>query len=331
MRYMKKMESAALALVVATVLSACGGGGESSPQTAPLTLNVTDSPIDPTRIDEVCIRFTRITVHYAGQDEVTLDYNPLPSQVRAATHCMTGSVWSGQAPVPPVRLSALGGPLTVALAESLQVPVGRVTWIRLHFATGSYVLEANGGQRDLLCPSCEPTDNNTGRGFKLNRTFEVESGGLALTVDIDLLKSLHEDSTGYVLRPTARIENTAALGTIAGVVGAGLVGSPYNGTTVETGCAVYVFAGFGATLDDHHPTSTVLSSARVRYSETLGQYGYAAGALPGGTVAQPAPYTVALTCDFDDPTLDATNEVVFSPGKDASVVVGQRSIVDFGP
>ena len=335
---MNKMELTALALVVATALSACGGGGESSPQTAPLTLSVTDSPIDPTQIEDVCIRFTRITMHYAGQEEVTLDYNPLPSQVRSDTHCMTGA-WNGQAPVPPVRLNMLGGPLTVALAESLQVPVGRVTWIRLHFASGSYVLEENGAQQELRCPSCEPTDNNTGRGFKLNRTFEVKSGGLALIVDIDLLSSLlHQNSTEYVLRPTARIENTAALGTIAGVVDAGRIASPYNGTTVETGCAVYVFEGFGATLDDHHLTSTVLSSARVRYSEVLGQYGYAVGALPGGTVAQPAPYTVALTCDFDDPmvnddpaVVDPMNDVMFSPGKDAGVVVGQVTSVDFGP
>ncbi len=331
---MKTVESSALALVVATMLSACGGGGGSSPQTAPLTLRVTDSPIDPALIDAVCIRFTRITVHYAGQDEVTLDYNPLPSQVGPATHCMTGSVWSGQPPVPPVRLSALGGPLTVALAESLQVPVGRVTWIRLHFATGSYVLETNGGEHGLACPSCEPTDNNAGRGFKLNRTFEVESGGLALTVDIDLLKSLHENSTGYALRPTARIENTAELGTIAGRVDEGRIppASRYVGTMLETGCAVYVYTGHGATIDDHHPSSTVVSSARVRYSESLGHYRYAVGALPGGTVAQPAPYTVALTCDADDPLLDATTEVAFTlGGQNADVVVGQITTVDFGP
>jgi hypothetical protein len=329
---MKKMEFSALAFVLTTVLTACGGGGGSSPQTAPLTLEVTDSPIDPTLIDAICIRFNRITVHYAGQDEVTLDYNPLPSQVGQDTHCMTGSVWGGQPPVPPVRLSALGGPLTVALAESLQIPVGRITWIRLHFATGSYVLETNGGQYDLACPSCEPTDSNTGRGFKLNRTFEVETGGLALTVDIDLLKSLHEDSTGYVLRPTARIENTAELGTIAGIVGDGLVpaGSRYDGTTIETGCAVYVYDRDDA-IDDHHAASTVVSSARVRYSESLGHYGYAAGALPGGTVAQPQLYTVALTCDADDPLLDATTEVAFTPGRNADVVMGESARVDFGP
>ena len=329
---MKKMEFAALTLAVTTVLSACSGGGDSSPQTAPLTLDVTDSPIDPTLIDAVCIQFTRITVHYAGQEEVTLDYNPLPSQVGDETHCMTSTVWNGQSPVPPVRLSALGGPLTVALAESLQVPVGRVTWIRLHFATGSYVLETNGGRYDLACPSCEPTDGNTGRGFKLNRTFEVESGGLALTVDIDLLKSLHEESTGYVLRPTARIDNTAELGTIAGIVDEGLVPADarYDGTTIETGCAVYVYDR-DAAIDDHHAVSNVVSSARVRYNESLGHYGYAAGALPGGTVAQPRLYTVALTCDADDPLLDATTEVAFTLGQNADVVARQVTTVDFTP
>ena len=332
---MKKMDFSALALVVTTILSACGGGGGGSPpQTAPLTLRVTDSPIDQTLIDAVCIRFTRVTVHYAGQDEVTLDYNPLPSQVSSATHCMTSNVWNGQSPVPPVRLSALGGPLTVALAESLQVPVGRITWIRLHFATGSYVIETNGGERALTCASCEPTDNNAGRGFKLNRTFELESGGLALTVDIDLLNSLHEDSGGYALRPTARIENTAELGTIAGLVADSRIppASRYVGTLVETGCAVYVYNGHDPTIvDDYHSSSAVVSSARVRYSLALGRYAYAAGALPGGTVAQPKPYTVALTCDADDPLLDSTTEVAFTLGQSANVVMGQTATVNFSP
>lgn len=309
----------------ATMLSACGGGGDSPSQTAPLTLRVTDAPIDPTLIDAVCVRFTRITVHYAGQEEVTLNYSPSPTQVGPDTHCLDGSVWNGQSPVPPVRLNALGGPLTVALAESLQIPVGRVTWIRLHFAAGSYVLETDGLQYDLGCPSCEPTDNNTGRGFKLNRTFEVESTGMALMVDIDLLKSLHEDANGYVLRPTARIENTADLGTIAGSVAEGLIptDSRYDGTTVETGCAVYVFSGSGSAVDDLHENSSVVSSARVRFNEASGQYGYAAAALPGGA------YTVALTCGADNPLVN--DDIPFTPSQSVVVVAGQTAPADFAP
>ena len=331
---MKKMGIAALGAIVVTAIAGCSGGGGSE-ATAPLTLSVTDAPIDSTAIDSVCVDFTRLTVHYAPPQEVVLDYKPLPAQVRPETHCVTG-VWDGTAPVPPVRLNALGGALTVALAESLQVPVGRITWIRLHFTDKSYVLDNLGGQHPLSCPSCEPTDNNAGRGFKLNRTFEVGSGGLALAVDVDLRRSLLTDTSGYVLRPTARIENTAALGTIAGEVDANILsgqgGVPYSGTTTETGCAVYVYANHAAPLDDFYDGSPVIAAARVLYSVSLGQYRYAVGALPGGTTAVPTPYTVALTCDVDDPTVNDTIAVVkFTAGKNADVVIGQTTTVDFAP
>jgi len=332
---MKNRAIAALGLIAATAISGCSGGGGGSEATAPLTLSVTDAPINSTAIDSVCVDFTRITVHYAGEQEVVLNYRPLPAQVRPETHCATG-VWDGTGPVPPVRLSALGGALTVALAESLQVPVGRITWIRLHFTDKSYVLDNLGGQHPLRCPSCEPTDNNAGRGFKLNRTFEVGSGGLALAVDVDLKRSLVTDTSGYMLRPTARIENSAEVGTIAGEVHADVVtgqgGVPYTGTTTETGCAVYVYANHDTTPDDFYDGSPVIAAARVLYSESLGQYRYAVGALPGGTTAVPTPYSVALTCDVDDPTVDDTSAVVtFMAGKNADVVIGQTTTVDFTP
>ena len=317
------------------VLAACGGGG-SSPSTGPLTLSVTDSPIDPNAISDVCIAFTGMTVHYASQPDVVLDYSPLPSQVTSATHCIDG-VWNGMTPVPPVRLNALGGTLTAALAESLRIPVGRVTWIRLQFASGaSYVQEAT-GQYDLQCPSCDVTDNNGGRGFKLNNTFQVTSAGLALTVDIDLLKSLHKDNTGYVLRPTARIALDNTLGTIAGTVAdtviTGQGGMLYDGTSVETNCAAYVFEGDGITPDDYYDGSPVFATARVRYDMTSDpvtpSYRYAAGALPAGT------YTVALTCSPDDPTADdpntgtASNAVLFTDAQTATVVASQTTDTSF--
>ena len=125
-------------------------------------------------------------------------------------------------PAPPVRLDALSGPVTVALAESIQVPEGRVTWVRLHLIPGeSYIEDSAGAQHSLICPSCEPTDNNAERGFKLNRTFAVAADAhIAMTVDIDLRKSLTQQgvSQNYVLRPTARMLPDEELGTIAGQV-----------------------------------------------------------------------------------------------------------------
>jgi hypothetical protein len=296
-------------------------------------------PIDSTTIDSVCVDFDRLTVHYAGQDDVVLDYSPLASQVTSATHC-TDTVWNGVPPVPAIRLDALGGPLTVALAESLQIPVGRVTWIRLHFTGGSYILDDIGGQHDLRCPSCDVTDNNDGRGFKLNRTFEITSDGIALMVDIDLSKSLHQDANGYVLRPTARVEVNDTLGTIAGDVYEALIadlgGVEFMGTDVDTGCAVYIYTGHDAPTDDYYDTSPdtspIVSIARVRFSVGSGTYSYAAGALPGGTAAAPEPYTAALSCDMDDPLMNNTDmEVAFTAGQNADVIAGETETVDFLP
>jgi len=338
---MTKLESAALVVVVSvvsTLLSACsgGGGGGASPQTAPLTLSVTDTPVDPTLIAAVCVSFNRITLHYDNGQQVALDYAPSPSLVTPQTHCLSTGVWDGSPPVPPVRLDALGGALSVALADNLQVPAGRITWIRLQFTGDSYVIDTTGGQHDLRCPSCEPTDNNTGRGFKLIQPIELTGAGLNLVVDVDLRKSLHIDSSGYALRPTAkmRVEEAAALGTIAGQVDALLVrsqgGSLYTGTTVETGCSVYAYAVHGTVPDDIYDGSPVVATAPVRYDVSLGQYRYAIGALPGGTAALPTPYTVALTCGLDDPTINDSDVFVpFYGAQNADVLAGQTTIVDF--
>jgi hypothetical protein len=333
-----KTLQAALPAAAMSLLVACGGSSSSSPvETGPLTVSVTDLPVNSTTIARVCVDFNRITVHYAGQADVVLDYDPLPSQVTPATHC-TPAVppWDGTPPVPAVWLDALGGPLTVALAESAQIPVGRITWMRLHFTGESYVLDNWGGEHDLRCPSCEETDNNDGRGFKLVDTFEVDSNGLVLTVDIDLRKSLHKDGSGYVLRPTARVERSETLGAIAGDVDAGLIpeqgGMAFTGADLDTGCAAYIYAGHDITPDDYFEGSPVFATAAVRYNEGTGLYRYAAGGIPGGTDASPLPYTVALSCDSDDPLFDdSETDVSFTAGQNANVVAGQTTSINFPP
>lgn len=324
---------ALVALCTTVTIVGCSGS-DGGPTTGPLTVRVMDEPIDPELIDRVCISFTGITVHYAGNEDVHLDYDPLPSQVSEETHCTNG--WNGIPPVPPVRLDALSGALTVALVDSLQVPIGRITWIRLHFDNGSFLVD-NVGQHALECPSCEITDNNQGRGFKLNRTFEVTAGGLSVLVDIDLLKSLHQNAGGYVLRPTARIEPDDSMGTIAGYVDAQLIddlgGTAYTGADVDTGCAVYVFPGDGTALDDYHYVgSNVVSTATVRYNgePQPSNYAYAAGALPGGEVGSPEIYRAALTCDDDDPLSDDDGSLVeFTGVQTVEVLAGETSEVNF--
>jgi hypothetical protein len=326
------MTRGASVVALCASLVACSGGGSDGPQTAPLTLSVTDAPVDPTTIERVCVQFSGITVHYASETDTFLPYAPLPAQVSATTHCVSGA-WSGGTPPPPVRLDALGGALTVALADSLQVPVGRITWIRLHFVPGGSFIERLGGQHDLRCPSCEVTDNNQGRGFKLNRTLEVTSAGVAVTVDIDLAKSLHLDGNGYVLRPTARLELDSTIGTIAGTVDAQVLqtlgGDAYVGGTVETGCAVYVYAGNVPPVDVNDTDQTFVTAARVRYDLASGSYRFAAGALPDDE-AGAEPYTIALTCMVaDDDVVAANAGIVFGVPQYVGVNAGQTTLVTF--
>ena len=324
------------AIGVAIVLSACGGGGGGgSAGTGALTVSVTDKPIYESDIAAVCIAFSRITVHHANNGDIVIPYDPSPPQVTPETHCMDTPVWDGVSPVPPVRLDALGGPLTVALAESIQVPAGRITWVRLHLIPGeSYVEDNLGVPHDLICPSCEPTDNNQERGFKLNRTFEVpENNNISMMIDVDLRKSLtQQDGSGiYVLRPTARMEPDADLGTIAGEVDetviTGLGGTTYSGSDIDTGCAAYAYSGYNTTPDDYYEGSPVINTASVKYDTAMGVYRYAMGGLVGGTASTPEQYTIAVTCDADDPTNN--DSLTFTAGMNADVVAGETSTINF--
>jgi hypothetical protein len=323
---------------IALLLTACGGGsggGGADAGTGLLTVSVTDKPINESDIAAVCIAFSRITVHHTNSGDIVMPYNPSPPQVTPETHCMDVPVWDGISPVPPVRLDALGGPVTVALAESIQIPEGRVTWVRLHLIPGeSYVEDNVGAQHSLICQSCEPTDNNQERGFKLNRTFEVPADvHIAMMVDIDLRKSLTQQggSDTYILRPTARMDSNENLGTVAGEVNETVItslgGTTYTGSDIDTGCAAYVYAGHNATPDDYYLGSPVISTAGVKYDIAMGVYRYAMGALVGGTASMPEPYTIALTCDADDPQAD--DSITFTEGKNADVTAGETWTTNF--
>jgi hypothetical protein len=209
------------------------------------------------------------------------------------------------------------------------VTEGRVNWIRLHLVPGKYYIEdISGVAHTLICPSCEATENNEEKAFKLNRSFAVADGAhVAMTVDVDLRKALTLEggSDTYVLRPTARMEEDTTVGTIEGEVSEQTVtihgGSPYIGVDVDTGCAAYVYAGENVTPDDYYVGSPLLNTASVKFDVGSGLYRFAVGGLAGGTEAAPEPYTVAVTCDPDDPNVDES--LGFTGGVNAGVVAGQ--------
>jgi len=126
---------------------------------------------------------------------------------------------------------------------------------------------------------------------------------------------------GYLMRPTLRIVEDANVGAIAGVI---------DGTLVTEECLpkVYVFSGSDVTPDDIEESAAEsdvdpLAVINVAVQNGATSYPYRAAFLPPGS------YTVALTCDDDDPTADDALTFV-SP----QVVAVQNNLIgaaDFAP
>jgi hypothetical protein len=326
------------AIGMALSLSACGGGGGGgSTSTGSLSLGVTDSPV--LENVAVCIHFTSVTLHHSDGDLITIPYES--STYYDASDGCTGNVDPavGDASHNAVALSQLQGVLSVQLMNAQQVKAGRYTWIRLDVDESlSYVVDS-GGQQNLSCPSCSPNQS----GLKLIQGITVPAGGEAnFMIDIDLAKSLNKGPSGdYTLRPTLRLVDLTQTGAIAGSVNGSLIPGMISAT--DTGCSVYVYAGHDVTPDDIHDGDNVLTTAKVLYDSSSMSYKYAAAYLPTNTSTDPTPYTVALTCDADDPAVDQNNDpsnmsgndVIFTDGvnkgtgKNADVYTNQTTIVDF--
>jgi len=319
---------------MALLLSACGGGGgDSGTSTGSLSIGVTDSPV--TEDVDVCIHFTGITLHHSDGDLIQVPYDP--GTYTDATECVNNRPSDNPLSADnAVNLSALQGELSIQLMDSEDVKSGRYNWIRLDVDESlSYVMDS-AGQQALSCPSCEQS------GLKLNRGITVPAGGEAnFMIDVDLTNALNKRPSGdYKLRPTLRLIDLAETGHIAGTVDGSLISDLIS--EEDTGCKVYVYADHGTTPDDYHDADNVLTSAKVLY-DSSSMFTYVAAYLYTDSANEPTPYTVALTCDTDDPEEDQNNDpsnptendVIFTDGvseeagQNADVYTGKTTVVDF--
>jgi hypothetical protein len=325
---------------IALLLSACGGGGGGGgASTGSLSLSVTDLPV--TEDVAVCIHFTGISLHHSDGDLIQIPYDS-STYYDPADGCIDNVDPNNLGPQDDpsnnaVALSELQGVLSVQLMDSQEVQAGRYTWIRLDIDESlSYVVDS-GGRKNLSCPSCAADQS----GLKLNRGITVPAGGEAnFMIDIELDKSLNKQPSGnYKLRPTLRLVDLSETGTISGTVEGSLI--PGMISESDTGCKVYVYAGHDVTPDDIYDGDNVLTTAKVLYDSE--SYKYVAAYLPTESAADPTPYTVALTCDADDPEIDQNNDpdnlngddvifndgVIVGSGKNADVYTNQTTVVDF--
>ena len=294
-----------LSSVVLAALASCGGGTSG---TSTLNLGITDAPISGATT--VWIQFTGVELKPTDGNSVTFNFSPAKG----------------------FDLLALAGGQTAAFLNGATIPAGHYDWVRLMVDPtpgASYVIDAT-GQHNLTIPSGAET------GLKLIQGFTMPQGGVAnFTVDFVLSRSIIAppgQAPDYMLKPVLRLVDNAQVGTIAGT---------FQPTTLanQSNCGlhapvVYVFAGSAVVPDDIYvPDSGTPPAVQPLVTATAAldmnsAWSYSIAFLPVGT------YTVAFTCDPDDP---AVNETVLMPPtlsfmvypQDVAVTANMTSTADF--
>ncbi len=264
------------------LLAGCSGGG-ASPRDSTLNLGLTDSPV--TGVTSVWIQFTGVEVKPANANPIDFTFSPSKG----------------------FDLLALQGGATATFLDGATIPAGDYEWVRLMVDTTPgvmYVMDST-GQHNLTIPSGAET------GLKLIHGYTMPVGGVAnFTVDFVVSKSLiapNGQAPDYKLKPVLRLVDNAQVGTIAGVFDATTLAAQSNCGTQPA--IVYVYPGANVTPDniylppdgttdvDATGTAEPLTTATAALNSSS-QYAYSVPFLPTGT------YTVAFTCDSDDPTVD---------------------------
>jgi hypothetical protein len=272
----------------------------------------------------VVLHYTRVIIHGQGGNREVKVYDPVTNQPGRSINL----------------LEYTNGASVVLFAEELEAK--NYSWMRLEMDFSKSYIELADGPHPLVCGSC---DNN---GVKLNRSFKLETNQVVdFTLDFDLRSSITLANGEYILRPTIRVVDTEASGAIGGTVDPTLITSLGSD---GSGCAVYVFDGAAAQLDEisyplnnpvpdtqNNPVSTAMVDTNIDPNDTDNPtYSYVAGFLPVGS------YTVSLTCDAradgsasdeavtEDPTAAGPEDVLLFTGTtNASVTAGVVTEVNF--
>ena len=307
-----------LAAGVALALAGCNSDGSSSGSgTGTLNLAVTDAPVDSA--EHVYVTFSAVELKPKSGPPFTIE---LDEPVK-------------------IDLLALEGELSESLLDENTgdpvVPAGDYNWMRLHpqldhahdnAPQHTYIVVTENGAPvpyPLGIPSGEQT------GLKLVSGFTVEEDQTAYyVIDFDLRRAVVQSGSEYKLRPAHRLVRVDNVGAIAGSVDGTLVSThcELDGGQDAEGLAMYLFDGMDAephdaNIHDAEKEASLVSTARVRWNDEDGAYGYGFGFLP------PADYTLGLTCegDLDDPETD--DGIHFIATENATVSVGETTVVDF--
>ena len=298
---MKKAIIVSLLSVMSPILlSACSDSRQSS---APITLNITDAPVD--EADAVIVQFTSVTLRSSGNDDLVFEFDSPKS----------------------IDLLALQGMASQPLIENEVIPAGEYNQIRLAVnaefdsVMDSYIT-VNSVDYELRVPGGSQS------GLKINTPFTVAAGSTDIsvadenavyTIDFDLRKSIVNPvgQPGYFLKPVLRLVQNTNTGSVAGSVDSNLLlGTNCSDADPLTGNAVYVFAG-SVIPDDFDETGVEpITTSLVSFDSNSGTYSYEVGYLVEGG------YTLGFTCaaDLDDENDNAN--VVFDVVDNITIEAG---------
>jgi hypothetical protein len=265
------------AAIAALIIAGCGG----DEGTSTLNLALTDAPVDNATV--VWVQFTGVELKRAGGSPETILF-PAPKGYDLLT------LQNGNA---------------ATLLGDTTVDAGEYEWVRLILdpAAGSSYIIDDDGQHALRIPSGAQT------GLKLVRGFTMPAGGRAdFTIDFVLHESIIAppgQSPDYLMKPVLRLTDNVETGSIAGTFAEPtLAGIP---ACAGKSPLVYLYTGSAVTPDDiYNPLEGTPDTAPDVYPlvtaaaapNDSSQYTYFIGFVPAGT------YTVAFTCDEDDPAVD---------------------------
>lgn len=294
---MKNIQRAVISGLAAVALSGCGGDDESW---GTISLGVTDAPVDAAA--RVVVEFTGVELRHQDGGTETFVFDA-PRQI---------------------DLLALQGGGVELLLDDEQVPAGQYEWIRLSVnadrdESTSFIEYDDGTVFPLFIPSGDQA------GLRLVSGFAVPAGGSAdFTIDFDLRRSVRRPpglGPNHILRPTLRLVDNAAIGSIAGRVDSSLI-FPDSGDACSP--AVYAFEGSDVTPVEVFGEAGPLATATVELEEQTGEYTYRIAFL------SPGPYTVAFTCEADRDEPDTDDGIVFVGGTaNVNVSDGGESVVHF--
>ncbi|MHC6528418.1 DUF4382 domain-containing protein [Vibrio proteolyticus] len=312
---MKHWNMAMVAGAVALALTGCGSdSGSDSNSTTPVTLSVSDAPVDD--VSEVVVTYSKVAfLPLGGGDPVVVEVYKRDAEGNLIDE-NGDPLPDGQEPLPlSVNLLDFQGSDAQALVEDQVLDNGDYKLCVFandgdHPEYPSYVVEtASGNQYPLTvkgegkCPQGVGEEPNAGVLY-FNDTFTVNNQNDDFVLEFDLRRGLKEDTTSpdnyTIQRTSVALINTVTTGEIEGEIATATYGACETDSPSGNGYAhaVYLYSGDVAQADmgTFAGTGSVapLSAANVTTDDNGISYEYEFGYLAPGT------YSIGYTCTAND-------------------------------